>query len=201
MNIKIRKIIFSIFLVTTFLAGWYFYIVNTKTPYMEYMDNMQSDAPTQETTQSNEESIVVPTYNPNIEPEPTETSTPTPTTSISTSTLIPTNTFASTTSTLIPTNTFASTTPTTRRTPMSYSELDPLPVNILEYESDKVKTDYSEFSDNPMDSNWGGVLYTQESVESGKYIENTRILDAAEENGMGIGIYTRIQNKPKNVFA
>ena len=27
-------------------------------------------------------------------------------------------------------------------------------------------------SDNPMDMNWGGVLYTESQVESGKYAEN-----------------------------
>jgi hypothetical protein len=27
-------------------------------------------------------------------------------------------------------------------------------------------------SDNPMDSNWGGVLFTQGQLESGKYEEN-----------------------------
>jgi len=30
----------------------------------------------------------------------------------------------------------------------------------------------SPISDNPMDSNWGGVLYTQKAVDSGKYDEN-----------------------------
>jgi hypothetical protein len=30
----------------------------------------------------------------------------------------------------------------------------------------------SALSDNPMDPNWGGVLYTQQSVDSGKYVDN-----------------------------
>jgi hypothetical protein len=40
---------------------------------------------------------------------------------------------------------------------------------------DKVheSTENVKMSDNPMDSNWGGVLYTQAQVDSGKYIENT----------------------------
>lgn len=40
---------------------------------------------------------------------------------------------------------------------------------------DKVheSTENAQMSDNPMDSNWGGVLYTQAQVDSGKYIENT----------------------------
>ena len=30
----------------------------------------------------------------------------------------------------------------------------------------------AQISDNPMDPNWGGVLYTQQKVDSGKYDEN-----------------------------
>jgi hypothetical protein len=33
-------------------------------------------------------------------------------------------------------------------------------------------TENAAFSDNPMDSNWGGVEFTQNSVESGKYDDN-----------------------------
>ena len=33
-------------------------------------------------------------------------------------------------------------------------------------------TENAPLSDNPMDSNWGGVLYTQSQVDSGKYVEN-----------------------------
>ena len=33
-------------------------------------------------------------------------------------------------------------------------------------------TNKSEFSDNPMDSNWGGVEYTQQMIDTGKYQEN-----------------------------
>jgi hypothetical protein len=33
-------------------------------------------------------------------------------------------------------------------------------------------TQHSQVSDNPMDPNWGGVLYTQAQVDSGKYVEN-----------------------------
>ena len=33
-------------------------------------------------------------------------------------------------------------------------------------------TEKEKISDNPMDPNWGGVLYTQKSVDSGKYEEN-----------------------------
>jgi len=33
-------------------------------------------------------------------------------------------------------------------------------------------TQKSQMSDNPMDHNWGGVLYTQQQIDSGKYVEN-----------------------------
>lgn len=41
-----------------------------------------------------------------------------------------------------------------------------------------ISTEKAEISDNPMDPNWGGVLHTQKSVDSGKYDENivTRII-------------------------
>ncbi len=41
-------------------------------------------------------------------------------------------------------------------------------------EVDKIhySTQESVISDNPMDYNWGGILYTQDKVDSGKYIEN-----------------------------
>lgn len=33
-------------------------------------------------------------------------------------------------------------------------------------------TENAEISDNPMDTNWGGVLYTQQQIDEGKYVEN-----------------------------
>lgn len=35
-----------------------------------------------------------------------------------------------------------------------------------------ISTETDKVSDNPMDTNWGGVLYTQKAVDSGKYDEN-----------------------------
>jgi hypothetical protein len=35
-----------------------------------------------------------------------------------------------------------------------------------------LSTEKAKISDNPMDPNWGGVLYTQKAVDSGKYDEN-----------------------------
>lgn len=33
-------------------------------------------------------------------------------------------------------------------------------------------TSFTQLSDNPLDSNWGGVLYTENAIRSGKYEEN-----------------------------
>ena len=40
---------------------------------------------------------------------------------------------------------------------------------------DKVhdSTEQNQISDNPMDRNWGGVTFSQDAVDSGKYVENT----------------------------
>ena len=40
------------------------------------------------------------------------------------------------------------------------------------HDSTKTENGKLAFSDNPMDSNWGGVLYTQSKIDSGKYDDN-----------------------------
>jgi hypothetical protein len=57
----------------------------------------------------------------------------------------------------------------------NYPGFDPTGLYNGQYtEIDKVhdSTALSSLSDNPMDANWGGVLYTQQAVQSGKYDEN-----------------------------
>ena len=60
-------------------------------------------------------------------------------------------------------------------------------------ELDKVhqSTENVNISDNPMDSNWGGILYTQEQIDSGKYIENevTRTNYVTPKGGRMLPIY------------
>ena len=54
----------------------------------------------------------------------------------------------------------------------NYPSFDPHNLHMGQFTSiDNVhaSTINGKFSDNPMDSNWGGVLHTQDSVESGKY--------------------------------
>jgi hypothetical protein len=52
-------------------------------------------------------------------------------------------------------------------------------------------TENSKMSDNPMDTNWGGVLYTQAQVDSGKYVENevTRTNYPTPKGGQNLPIH------------
>jgi len=56
-----------------------------------------------------------------------------------------------------------------------YAGFDPTGLYVGRYtELDKIhdSTEMAPMSDNPMDSNWGGVVYTHNVVASGKYKEN-----------------------------
>ena len=65
---------------------------------------------------------------------------------------------------------------------------------------DKVheSTENTKMSDNPMDTNWGGVLYTQEQVDTGKYVENevTRTNYATPKGAQMLPIYGPAQPYP-----
>ena len=57
----------------------------------------------------------------------------------------------------------------------NYAGFDPQGQYVGVYtEIDKIhdSTEMNKISDNPMDSNWAGVQYTQKMVDSGKYAEN-----------------------------
>ena len=41
---------------------------------------------------------------------------------------------------------------------------------VTELEKIHDSTEKAKVSDNPMDTNWGGVLFSQQAVESGKYV-------------------------------
>lgn len=58
----------------------------------------------------------------------------------------------------------------------NYAGFDPYGLHIGEYtDIDKIhqSTEQVPVSDNPMDSNWGGVMHSQTMIDSGKYDENT----------------------------
>lgn len=57
----------------------------------------------------------------------------------------------------------------------NYSGFDPYGLfvgRITEIDQQAQKEEKEQLSDNPMDPNWGGVLYTQKAVDSGKYKDN-----------------------------
>lgn len=58
----------------------------------------------------------------------------------------------------------------------NYPGFDPYGLHVGQYTTiDQVhdSTGVGQISDNPSDPNWGGVLYTESAVKSGKYDENT----------------------------
>lgn len=60
----------------------------------------------------------------------------------------------------------------------NYPSFDPMGLDIGKYTVvDKVhdSTKMAHVSDNPADTNWGGILYTENAIESGKYDENAVI--------------------------
>ena len=60
----------------------------------------------------------------------------------------------------------------------NYSGFDPYGLHVGQYSVlDKIhdSTEAASMSDNPMDPNWGGVVYTQQKVDSGKYADNAVI--------------------------
>ena len=59
-----------------------------------------------------------------------------------------------------------------------YDGYDPLNFNIGDYTSQdaafRAKELTMQYSDNPMDSNWGGIRYSESVVDSGAYVDRTR---------------------------
>ena len=56
-----------------------------------------------------------------------------------------------------------------------YAPYDPLNEDINHYEyvaKEFASSQPDGLSDNPMDPNWGGVMYTQNMIKSGKYVDN-----------------------------
>jgi len=87
-----------------------------------------------------------------------------------------------------------------------YAGFDPTNLYVGRYsELDKIhdSTEMVPISENPMDSNWGGVVYTHNMVASGKYKENEVLPPARhqnqhfEENSDNI----RDQTRAKSIYA
>jgi hypothetical protein len=75
-----------------------------------------------------------------------------------------------------------------------YSGFDPQGLfvgRLTEVDVIQQSTENAPISDNPMDSNWGGVLYTQAQVDSGKYKENeiTRTNYPTPKGGQNLPIH------------
>ena len=177
---------FTIFLLITFLAGWYFYVTNPTTPYMEYMSTME----TMETMKTIETMETPPTQQ-----HGTHTQTETPTE----------NTYYDIKNELKNIKDIVNVKDSSRDNHYNtnmYPGFDPTSNNIGMYTNlDKIhdSTSFSEISDNPMDINWGGILYTKQAVESGKYAEN-EVLPYGYDPKRGVGISTSIHNgNPKNM--
>jgi hypothetical protein len=87
----------------------------------------------------------------------------------------------------------------------SYSDYDPLTSgDISKYEYvDKAdaSTQPDGLSDNPMDPNWGGVVYTQKMLESGKYNDNivTKPL-LFQPKGLYLPAVPSAISKPKDIY-
>jgi hypothetical protein len=175
-NIKliIAKPIFHLFLLFAFLAGLYFYVFNSKTPYMEYLENMNMVEATNMPTSA-------------------VTMTPMP--------------IGATAGPGVPRQTDAVVGDASRDNGYNtnmYPGFDPdgqyngVYTN-LDYVHDS--TSFSQLSENPMDDNWGGVLYTKQAVDSGKYDDNL-VIPYSYNKEMGTGISTRKESKAsKSVFA
>ena len=85
-----------------------------------------------------------------------------------------------------------------------YNGFDPIGLPIGQYTAidsihDSTRKDKT-LSENPMDSNWGGVLYTKDAVDSGKYKEN-EVYPAARSLYSEKSDNVRDLNSKKNIFS
>lgn len=85
-----------------------------------------------------------------------------------------------------------------------YSPFDPLNEDINHYEyvaKEFASSQPTGLSDNPMDPNWGGVKYTQDVIQSGKYNENniSRPL-LFQPKGLYVDAVPSAFGKPKDII-
>jgi hypothetical protein len=82
----------------------------------------------------------------------------------------------------------------------NYAGFDPTGLYIGRYtDLDKIhdSTEMMPISDNPMDPNWGGVIYTHDVVKSGKYSDNEVVSPAVYQNAVFAEKSDNIRNQMK----
>lgn len=87
-----------------------------------------------------------------------------------------------------------------------YNEFDPYGQNIGQYTAVDAIHDATykgkSLSENPMDDNWGGVLYTKDAVDSGKYKENEVVPPTHSQFAeKGDNIHTGSDNAKHDIFS
>jgi len=87
----------------------------------------------------------------------------------------------------------------------SYSDYDPLTSGDISKYEYVDKTDGSTqpdgLSDNPMDPNWGGVMYTQQMLDSGKYDDNIITKPMLfQPKGLFLPAVPSAISKPKDIY-
>jgi hypothetical protein len=88
----------------------------------------------------------------------------------------------------------------------NYAGFDPTGLYVGRYTVlDKIhdSTEMAPISDNPMDSNWGGVVYTHNVVKSGKYTENEVVPPTLYQTAIFAEKSDNIRNQAKsdNIYA
>ena len=86
----------------------------------------------------------------------------------------------------------------------NYNGFDPYGQQIGVYtELDKLhdSTSISQLSENPMDENWGGVTYTRQAVDSGKYAENEVVPPTQKTMFSEDGDNIKTSKQSRNIFA
>ena len=86
-----------------------------------------------------------------------------------------------------------------------YPGFDPYGQQIGQYtDLDKIHDSTmigNKISDNPMDINWGGVIYTHDAVESGKYRGNEIMPEETAAKFLLPNDSLRTQTNPRNIYA
>jgi hypothetical protein len=149
----------------------------TTTPYAVYTTTAVPEEP--EVTEEKEEEVTL-APEETTTPLPEETTTPFPE---ETTTLAPYQGSSAMTPLPLTTSSTPAGVPFPKETPYynpgstdtGYKAFDPLSFDIDNYEyiaKVNKSTQPDGLSDNPMDPNWGGVMYTQKILNTGKYDEN-----------------------------